>query len=653
MKKLIILFLALIVTSTSFTQNLTKEEKTAFREFTNRMETPTMKVLGDFGPGMRRDTLYTNKAVSAEYLGFAEDYNSKIKELEKYFISGLYPLFLAGKIPDLLKNQVVFFPDGYVYADATYQLHMQGKLALTQEWEIKSFHEFSTEDGNAILVELFNSKAQLYDYGMIKEDRLKTLMSKVEQKEIGIITDERDGAYYKWTKIGEQIWMSENLKYALPEHVDMDKSIGFSAYRGRYYNYSQAMTSCPKGWHLPSDAEWQEMELIAGVWPMDLNVEGYISRVGIDTLPGFELMFGSRLMFDAHLAGSVSKHQFSQGRYDQNDVGSRAFFWTSTKSDEVNAKFRMLGKDFDGIVRDNLGTQGYMSCRCIQDQDMSTMVENNPKLKEVTDKINADPSIAGNYFDRSIEFLLVGDGMKALEDINKAIELDPNDPEQKLFKAQILYLYSFAENADETRKLVSDYTNAVKDNPFAFYFQAKLELYDASPGALKVTPDEGRRNKALSLTNKALELDPKNPHYLDFKSKLLVVMGEYGKAVKALEKVLEIDDKNGDTYFLLGKMKLKYYDQLNKKNGSKAFDWCTAMTGVCFKVTTTQLNEVCDIFTKAIQYGGIVSPDYLTLCNELKQAETLKKHAPIVYTGPRGGRYTISSGGNKVYIPRR
>jgi len=32
---------------------------------------------------------------------------------------------------------------------------------------------------------------------------------------------------------------------------------------------------------------------------------------------------------------------------------------------------------------------------------------------------------------------------------------------------------------------------------------------------------------------------------------------------------------------------------------------------------------------------------------------TLKKHEPIIYIGPRGGIYRMSSGGNKVYLPRR
>ena len=77
------------------------------------------------------------------------------------------------------------------------------------------------------------------------------------------------------------------------------------------------------------------------------------------------------------------------------------------------------------------------------------------------------------------------------------------------------------------------------------------------------------------------------------------------------------------------------------------------MTGVCFKITSKQLTEVCSDFKKAINYGTSVNPDYMTLCGELKQAKTLEKHKPIIHTGPRGGRYTMSSGGNKVYIPRR
>lgn len=655
MKKVLLLSLSIITCPLTFAQELSKDDKTARKELVSRIWTPTIKFMSG-QDNMGYDTYYENKYTEAIYGGVSEEFNAKKGQIEKYFLANLFPTLHIGKManPDnpFGKQKFIFFPEGWAYADNYYNLHLIRTQVFSSTVSINSFYDFTTPDGPALMIETKMNDADKYFYGLIMMDDLNTLMKKVEEGKIGIIQDERDGAYYKWSKIGEQIWMAENLKYKLEEHDALEKELGFSTYRGRFYNYSQAMTSCPKGWHLPSDEEWKELELQAGVWPRDIDLEGLYSREGIDTLPGIELMSGERLMFYAHTAGAVSKNSYS-GRYSAVQLGERGYFWTSTKSDEVSAKFRMIGTDFKGIVRDNMGAQNYFSCRCVQDKDITVMGQKYPKLKEATDKITAEPSNASHYFDRSIEFLLLGEGNRALEDINKAIELNPNDPEQKLFKAQIYYLYSFDQNADETRKLVEDYTASVSDNAFAFYFESKLWLYDAEAGALNATKDEERRSQSLKSINKALELDPKNPQFLDYKAKLLVVMGEYSKAVKALNKALESDPNNGDTYVLLGKMKLKHYDQLNKKNGTSSQRWCTAMTGVCFKVTTTQLESVCKDFTKAINLGATINPDYMTLCNELEQAKTLKKHEPIIYIGPRGGIYRMSSGGNKVYLPRR
>ena len=112
-----------------------------------------------------------------------------------------------------------------------------------------------------------------------------------EERLFGFFEDSRDGQVYRSVKIGEQIWMAENLNYAyMPDTLSFcyNDSAEYCEKYGRLYTWAAAMDSiarftkngegcgydtttcsltypvrgvCPAGWHLPSRAEWDAMKV--------------------------------------------------------------------------------------------------------------------------------------------------------------------------------------------------------------------------------------------------------------------------------------------------------------------------------------------------------------------------------------------------------
>ena len=139
----------------------------------------------------------------------------------------------------------------------------------------------------------------------------------------GTMTDPRDGQTYRTVKIGNQVWMAENLNYETANSYCYKDSVSKCTKYGRLYTWAAAKTACPSGWHLPTEIEFKE--LVATVGGSSTAGKMLKSTSGWDDDEGESGNGTDAYLFTALPAGDRSDNG---GIY--RDEGLYAFFWGST-----------------------------------------------------------------------------------------------------------------------------------------------------------------------------------------------------------------------------------------------------------------------------------------------------------------------------------
>ena len=197
-----------------------------------------------------------------------------------------------------------------------------------------------------------------------------------------------EGYDYSTVLIGNQCWFSENCRY-LPEvspstivnattpyyyvygfegtEVEVAKSTENYETYGVLYNWPAVMTEgiCPTSWHMPSDEEWQSLEISLGMSAsiaMELGFRGTDEGYQMKSISGwYNNGNGTNTSgFNSKPGGLLAGIEFYYG------LELHAFWWTSTATDNSYLARQLVFSD-DSISRQYENPTVGFSARCVKD----------------------------------------------------------------------------------------------------------------------------------------------------------------------------------------------------------------------------------------------------------------------------------------------
>ncbi|MCR4827246.1 MAG: T9SS type A sorting domain-containing protein, partial [Bacteroidales bacterium] len=220
------------------------------------------------------------------------------------------------------------------------------------------------------------------------------------------LTDQ-DGNIYNTVQIGNQCWMRENLKtthYAdgtsIAQGNNYSETVAYWYYPynssskkpiyGLLYNWKAVMRDasssinnpsgvqgvCPNGWHVPSNAEWVQLQYYVSCQSQNTN-DNFVSMISSPLWRGSN--GNNTTGFSALPAG------YGYGEYNYG-FGSYAFFWSATEINSSNSISCYFSSDNYYSINDSHSKHLGLSVRCLRDENNVVVDEKScPAAPTVTD----------------------------------------------------------------------------------------------------------------------------------------------------------------------------------------------------------------------------------------------------------------------------
>lgn len=315
---------------------------------------------------------------------YAEEAQKKIDEIED---NNDWKTALTNNTIAAYQEYLQNRPNGKSTSDANKKIDEFEQLAQQKQENARANKARLAEDKDWNTAKSTNNLASYQSYqnkypnGRYKSEAANHIANIQEATKNSRFQDPRDGITYKTVRIGNQIWMAENLRatkfndgatinlveksktwenLSTPAYCWYDNNEKYGRTFGALYNWYTVNTGklCPVGWHVPTDEEWERL----------INFLGGKGRAG-----GKLKETGTNLWRRPN-AGATNKSGFSAlpggDRYGNGrfyGLGACGVWWSASEYDSSQALNLDVWFNHIAVNRSEMLKRQGLSVRCVKD----------------------------------------------------------------------------------------------------------------------------------------------------------------------------------------------------------------------------------------------------------------------------------------------